>query len=157
METTIKFTNEVTLENLNPLNYALKNEYIGNLISTGALILPRVQDHLAFPVVVKKAMVNRNIMLSLGRSKFQVEEDLKDKFMKGLAITISWHDFNAVTAMEAIQGVMSSTDEKLTVIINEDDSYVSFYRGTKTRQILEISDTINTNDHVRIVKDYNSV
>ena len=157
METTIKFTNEVTLENLNPLNYALKNEYIGNLISTGALILPRVQDHLAYPVIIKKAMINRNILLSLGRSRFQAEEELKEKFMSGLALCISWPEFNAVTAMEAVQGVMSDTDEKLTVIINEDDKYVSFYRGTKKRQILEVSDTINTADHVRIVKDYNSV
>ena len=37
---TLKIANAVTIEQLNPLNFALKNQYFSNLITTALLIVP---------------------------------------------------------------------------------------------------------------------
>ena len=148
----IKFTNDISLEHLNPFNYALKNDYMCNLFSTGLAILPALARTITYPIYVKKAMTSRRVLLSGNKPRNSIDLKLQEKFSEGLALCVSWDMFNASETIEAVQGVMSSLDENLIAVIDNTDNHVSFYRNTKDKVIYETTEDGNGN--VRTIRRY---
>ncbi len=138
MKSDIKFTKEISLIHLNPLNYALKNDYMSNLFSTGLLVLPVLGSAIKYPMFVKKAMISRKVLFSTKPPSI-LELKLQDKFAEGLALSVGWDGFDIHEAIDASRSVINNADENVIVVVNDTDKYVSFYRDTNESAIYEIA------------------
>lgn len=55
----LKIANSVTIEQLNPLNFALKNQYFSNLITSALIVIPTATKISMEPVTVTKGFLSK--------------------------------------------------------------------------------------------------
>ncbi|HNX38197.1 MAG TPA: hypothetical protein PL124_03940 [Candidatus Cloacimonadota bacterium] len=144
----IQFADGITLLNLNPFNYALKNDYINNLMNTGMCILPIVADTVVGDISIKKCFTSKKQFLN---NDYEKEDPrLSDKFSEGLAIRLTWDEYDANMATQLAYRVMSQLELKMNIAINNTANHITFYLDTDDQSIYEIT----PDNSKRIIKKY---
>lgn len=127
------FAEGITLTSVNPDNNALKNSYIDNLICTSMAVFtsPAIINKVSTPRVVK-GFISRKKLYD-GEGKVTSNET---KYAKGLALEITWPEFNSVTAVEIAKYFFDKSPTDFEIHIKNDS--IAFYRGVKIRKVLRI-------------------
>lgn len=124
----------VTLSELNPENNALKNEYADNLITTAMIILLDIWRRFN-GIKITKGFVSsgkmyKEILPKTGRVKPTVYEK---KHTLGLALEITWPDYDTDRALEYCKDFLKRTDQKVHFVIYNDR--IGFYRRNNTQML----------------------
>ena len=140
----LKIANTATIEELNPLNFALKNTYISNLLSTALIVIPTATKVVGETVKVMTGFLSRAYI----KQTFEYTNKLNDilKHSEGLALEITWYDFTLEEATEIGKKVMTSSDTKIKALINLNRKSISFYLDSNTSILLQ-----DTGDSVRTI------
>jgi len=120
----IVFAENVTIESLNPHNFAMKNEYIDNLISTAMLIVPKIAMEHSGIRVLRGFLSNAYI-----RDNFKTDiADYVQKHSMGLAIELSWDMFDLDEATSMGLLLIEQVIEPLFVLVDPDRKKLCVYR-----------------------------
>lgn len=143
------FANGITLAHINQHNDALKNQYMDNMLSTAASILPMIESGLNDErIIVKKCFVSNAHMKELGHDVF---DNLVQPFTKGLAIEVTWDDFNIETAhlvAHKLYDYCYKNKLLYKIIINVKRKSLTVYRKERKLQIVE-----KINEKFKIVRE----
>ena len=132
------FSEQITLHEINPHNFALKNDYISNLIDTAMLVIPPADALLPDRNLrVVTGFLSRSYILE------QVEKDT-DLFTdliqhsEGLAIELTWDNFTPDEAIALARNYMS-VKMCVKILINNKKKTISFFLKEEKNKILEKS------------------
>ena len=144
----VKFAENVTIESLNPQNFAMKNDYIDNLISTALLLIPklcRVHDDLIITRgFISHAHMNANVVIGSHNDYLRQHE-------KGLALEVSWSNFDVEDATKISVMMLESFNEPILIVVNTKDKKIGMYR----RYLTDSSELRQLNDNAyRTVKTF---
>jgi len=134
MNNKITFVDKITFDSLNPHNFHLKNDYINNLLSTAFLILPVVANEVE-NIRIKKGFLSKSYIRSL-------DTEVKPYFYKhsvGLALELTWKDWDINTALLIADTLYSESEEKYKLIINIKEKSLYIGRGFKNNSITEVN------------------
>ena len=138
MANEIKIVEGVFLDTLNPRNYALKNEYFSNLLSTAFMILPCVDRIVHEPIQVVKGFLSGSYLKEEFPNNYTAE---LERHSRGLALELAWKGWDIDTATRAayeIYDKVSSLDtEKIKILINVDKKRLYIGREFKETSIVE--------------------
>ena len=146
---TLQFADNVTMTELNPHNFALKNDYISNLISTALKVVPYANSMFgSHNIKVKRGFLSRSyIQEELLNTTNTNISDLY-KHAEGLGITISWINFDSDSAIALCNEVaIANATENIKMVISNQS--VTFTFDNEKTEIGEV-----TKDGYRIVKVY---
>lgn len=120
----IVFAENVTIESLNPHNFAMKNEYIDNLISTAMLIIPKIAcEHTGIRIIrgfVSAAYIRDNYNTDVA--------DYVLKHANGLALEVTWDMFDLDDSTSVGLTLIDSIQEPLFVLIDMSRKKLCVYR-----------------------------
>jgi len=129
------FAKDIDLRSLNDENVALHVDFQDNLIVTG-LILFSVTGKIGKKIQVIRAFVGGSRMkneIAKGRMPNAIEK----KHTKGLALQITWEDFNTNTALEIAEKIYNANDTNdICFIISDTDMIMT--RKNKDKQIVRV-------------------
>lgn len=150
--TLLKFADNVTMAELNPHNFALKNDYISNLISTALNVIPYANLVIGKEkVLVTKGFLSRSyIQQELQLPKRRVEDFYKHA--EGKAIEITWEDFDVESAIAFTTymiPIFIKEGDCVKMVIDSVKNRLSFYFDSDTKEVGE-----ETRDGYRIIKQY---
>ncbi len=117
----------VSLSTLNPQNFALKNDYMNNLISTA---------FMAFPVAAE-ILGDRKFFVKRGfQSHAYVTEEVESaitseliKHTKGLAVEFTWEGWTEENALVVGKAIYQQIADPVNVIVNTENRTVYVGRG----------------------------
>lgn len=145
----LQFADNVTMTDLNPHNFALKNDYISNLVSTALMVIPIANAIVGSDsVMVKRGFLSRSYIQDelLHKPVFN-KADLY-KHAEGLGVSITWRDFDSDTAIRVCNEVIfAHPEEKIKMVI--EDSTVTFTLDNEKTEIGEVTST-----GYRIIRTY---
>lgn len=141
----VKFGENTTLQNLNPLNFALKNEYADNLLSTALLIIPKVEEYHKVEVItgfIAKAHL---------ASTFRINEHNRwlRQHTVGLALQFTWDKFDMQDALKIANVLAETIIEPIYVIVDGTNRKLCVIRGY-LKDVTKIDSSID--DYIREVK-----
>lgn len=108
----LTFANNITMKELNPHNFALKNTYISNLISTALNIIPILNEVIGEDAIKVTRGFISNMYL---RDRVNVPDWKIQNMMRhteGLALEFTWRDFEFSDALLAAKEVKLSLQLK---------------------------------------------
>jgi len=127
MKNELKFADKVTMDDLNPHNFALKNEYISNTISTALNILPIINSIVGSDKVnVTRCFLSRKFIFD----EMVIPSDRFNDFLlhsEGLAIEVSLDDFDDDLAIFISKEVILKNETPLKALIDLTRNRLSFY------------------------------
>jgi hypothetical protein len=124
MEYGVVFAENVTIESLNPHNFAMKNEYIDNLISTAWLLIPKIARQQSGLRIVKGFLSD-----SYMRQHYRTDNaDYILKHAKGLALEVTWDMFTADDATNVGHDIIRECLEPIYVIVDSSRKKICIYR-----------------------------
>ena len=146
----LKFADKVTMNEMNPHNFALKNHYISNLISTALYVLPYANACIGQQVVrVTRGFLSRSYILTeLQIPKHKTEDIFKHS--EGLAVEITWDNFDMDTALDLVSYItnpVTGNGQKMKIVIDKNKNKMSFYFDVNKFEVGE-----ETNEGYRIVR-----
>jgi hypothetical protein len=143
MNNDIVIVEGVSLSHLNPRNAALKNDYLGNLLSTAFLVLPHVAEFLEFPPVVKRGFLAKSYLFD-NSERFDLDEEMM-KHGEGLALEITWENWSSESALDVAYSVYNyvkkQAKENVLIRIDQANRTVYFGRGFDVSQIIEVENS----------------
>ena len=108
----LTFANHITMKELNPHNFALKNTYISNLISTALNVIPILNEVIG----VEHIKITRGFISNMYlRDRIKVPDWKMQNMLKhteGLALEFTWKDFEFSDALLAAKEVKLSLQLK---------------------------------------------
>lgn len=120
----VKFAENISIESLNPHNFAMKNEYIDNLISTAWLIIPKIATDVDGLRVVKGFLSDAYM-----RQNYRLEKlEHLTRHGSGLALELTWESFTVDDATSIGIKLLEETLEPLLVIVDTNRSKLCVYR-----------------------------
>jgi len=114
----------VDMQSLNPMNFALKNDYIDNLLTIGMIISTNVNR----PITIVEGFVSRSKLTEDCRKGLDLNH------ATGNAISFTWDDFNEQNALGLGHRLLDLY--QCSVVINMDKGVVSLYYSTKKRKFI---------------------
>lgn len=121
----VKFAENVTIESLNPHNFALKNEYIDNLLSTAWLLIPAIGREYGDLKIIRGFM-SEAYMRS---QNYRVENAPHiAQHAQGLALEVTWTMFNTDDAINTGLDLINTSLEPLYVIVDPERKKICMYR-----------------------------
>lgn len=133
-ERKFKLTNEIGLEELNPYNVALKNDYLDNLLTTAFSVIPNIYPVIGYPIIIKRAFCSYRLMQNDHKPE---TPHLIEKYTQGLGIRITWDQWDFHVAKEAANAVYANIPGNMHIVINNDEKHISFYFNMHDRLICE--------------------
>ena len=113
----LTFANHITMKELNPHNFALKNTYISNLISTALNVIPILNEVIG----VEHIKITRGFISNMYlRDRIKVPDWKMQNMLKhteGLALEFTWKDFEFSDALLAAKEVKLSLQLKKCRIV----------------------------------------
>ncbi|MFA7142569.1 MAG: hypothetical protein WC175_01110 [Candidatus Dojkabacteria bacterium] len=144
-ENDLIFADYIRLSNINPHNFALKNEYISNLITTCMNIIPVVNSIVGKECTrVTRGFLSRQYMLDNLDIPERMFDDLM-KHSKGLALEMTFEPFDPDVSISVANAVIEN-DKQVKVIIDNKKRRISFFRESDFFGIYE-----KTNNGLRLV------
>lgn len=138
MKNDIKLCDGITFENLNPLNFALKNAYISNLFSTGLMIIPRLAELATFTIekgFLSKQYINDNYK--------EAKQDMY-RHGEGLALEIRFDVWDKDGMVLCAHKLYQEIDENIKVEIDCDQERFRVYRDVPKKMVLIYEDGKST-------------
>ena len=144
MRDVIKFGKTVTLEDLNPHNFHLKNDYINNLLFAALSVFPYLNNK-GIDAKVLRAFISAGYM-DENMPEFK-NERYSQKYSQGLGLLITWEDYTDLEAISEVSKLVSTIKSNVLARINHakkqveilfemsDKSKVFELVGTEERQI----------------------
>ncbi len=136
----IKFADNVTMESLNPHNFALKNDYINNLVYTALAIIPYANEYIgADKVRVTRGFLSRKYMQDEIRIPPKKVDDLY-KHAEGLAIELTWDNFDTESAIGLARFILNPVTrfkDQVKIVINGNKKRISFYLNVNETEVYE--------------------
>jgi len=127
MKHELKFADKVTMDELNPHNFALKNEYISNTISTALNVLPVINAIVGSDKVnVTRCFLSRRFIFD----EMNIPVDRIDDFLlhsEGLAIEVSIDEWEHELAILICKEVISNNDCAMKTLVDLTRNRLSFY------------------------------
>jgi len=127
------FTQGITIRSLNPDNYAMCNDYMDNVWTTGIQILPEISKGL-----IELKVVSCFTSASAIRAKSKSFGWRERKVSQGLAISLTWYDWKHVTALAIAKKLLNEYHENVHVYINDSNKTITIYRRMRDNVIKEI-------------------
>lgn len=144
-ENDLIFAEHIRLSNVNPNNFALKNEYISNLMATCFSLIPTIVSVVGEDRVrVTRGFLSRQYMLD----NLDVPEKAFDdvfKHSKGLALEITFEPYDPEISV-ALAKAIEDSDNQVKIIIDNKKQRISFYRENKSFEVFE-----KTNSGLRLI------
>lgn len=120
----VVFAENVTIESLNPHNFAIKNEYIDNLLSTAWLLIPKIGVRQS-GIRIIKGFLSEAYM----RKHYKTDNALHLlQHSRGLALEVSWDMFTVDDALLVGHALMDECYEPLYIIIDPSRKKLCIYR-----------------------------
>jgi len=130
----LEFTPGVTIATLNGIEQRLGNDYIDNLLEIGIVLLPELYKHKPSYKVVRaftpKARLERGVEVNW----------FHRKFTRGLAITVTWDDWNTEDAIALGRGLLTDYKRKCHYIVNTDDKTFTVLIKMRDKSMTEVID-----------------
>lgn len=128
----------VTLTSLNPKNYALKNTYLSNILTTAFKTLPKVYEAVKEPLKVLRCFMSASYV----NANFSyAKRAVLRRFTKGMSIEVTWDNWDADEALRAAYMVYEVFDEDVNdnaeVILDLDRKTLIVHRDTKETTLKE--------------------
>lgn len=143
----LMFAENCSIEQLNPHNFALKNNYIDNLISTGMTLIPRLSNYGIGQVTVLKGFLSRAyVTQNIGCFKY----DFMHKHTEGLAVELTWDNFDVSDATSTALGLAETIPEPVLLVVNTDKKSLAIYRDTLDQTVVNQI----VSGQIRTVKEY---
>lgn len=130
------FAEGITLNQINPHNFSLKNKYMDNLITTSMTVLP----------VIERSLENKQLKIlkgflsnSYALDRFETMTRSLILHTKGLALEISWDDFNENNAYFVAHNLFDYAKKnniKLRIVIDINNEFIAVYYRTSKLQIV---------------------
>jgi hypothetical protein len=142
------FAKGITLNEVNPENFHLKNNYADNLITTCLMVFPfldtRVSElFVTHGFISRKKLFNEIIEKDDKHSKVATAE--QKKHCKGLALEVSWKGFDRDKATNIAREMFKELPyEKMKFVVTANS--LGIYRKVNKRKIIHSFD-----DEMRIV------
>jgi len=144
MKGVIQFAKGITFEKLNPLNLALKNDYINNLFYTGFNSIPKFNEVFDGVRVIRSFVSNA---YASANCKSMLKEKYGYKYTEGLAVMLTWDKFHPVDDIVKCLDVMTRLPNDAVVLFHVDDKCVQVLFGNVgPKQLIEVSST--TGEHL---------
>ena len=148
----IMFADNVTMAELNPHNFALKNDYISNLISTALAVIPYANLIIGKEnIQVVRGFLSRSyIQQEMALPKRRVDDIYKHA--EGKAIEITWSDFDVESAINLTNymiPIFTKEGEKVKMVIDAVKSKLAFYFDSDKLEVGE-----ETKEGYRVIKQY---
>ena len=124
--------NGFSIRDLNPENYALKNDYIDNLFTTAYQVIDKIAIPSGLNISIVRGFLSRNYIEN-ELSKEAEGHTLIYRFSKGLALSITWDDFNYASALTVARHFVDSVSNSTCIVT---DKCLEVYRKTKKQEIL---------------------
>ena len=152
MSSKLMFADNITMSELNPHNFALKNDYISNLVSTALAVIPYANLMLGKDkVFVTNGFLSRSyIQQELNLPKRKVEDMYKHA--EGKALEITWEDFDVESAINLTNymiPIFVKEEDKVKMVIDSVKGRVSFYFDSSKLEVGE-----ETKEGYRVIKQY---
>ena len=139
------FGDNIKMNNINPHNFALKNDYISNLMTTCLSIIPVVNRVVGKENSrVTRGFLSRQYMIDHFEMSGSLQEDLL-KFSQGLALEMTFEPYDNDVAITIAHNVGES-DRQVKVIIDNKKQKRSFFRNNSFFEIYQ-----KTNEGLRLV------
>ena len=123
--------NGISIVELNPENFALRNDYIDNLFATAYLVINKIINPTGIHATVVRGFLSDKFIKS-ELSDEAVGHSLIWKHGKGLAIEITWEGFTYQNALTIASNFVQSNDYVACIIT---DSTLQIYRKTKVQEV----------------------
>lgn len=133
MKNEIKIGRKITYEDLNPHNFALKNRYVTNLLTTALAVIPTLEDFVGGSAYIKKGFTSK------GYTTYEkgTPTPFESRLGEGLALVISVDPFDDMLVTAALKSVLRSSDARFKFTIDKDEKSVDIQRVKKTSEISE--------------------
>lgn len=145
----LKFADNVTMRELNPHNFALKNDYISNLISTALNVIPYANEVIGSDRVrITRGFLSYSYIMQELNIPSRIIKDII-KHSEGMAIELTWKEFDneeALVLAKTVVTELSLQHIQVKVVINTVKSKVSFYFDVSNSEIGE-----DTSEGYRII------
>lgn len=132
----MEICNGVSLENLNPMNFALKNEYFSNLVSCGVMVLPFLTETLDERIIVTRGFLSRSYILNNIEGTVKLTKDFY-KHAEGLALEITWDGFDVESAITVSRLALERNECFIKCLINAEKKVISFFFDSTVSIILQ--------------------
>lgn len=129
----VVFAKGVTISEVNPDNYHMKNNYADNIFATCLSVLPIVDTFVKNIRVVKGFIALKKYKSDNGEDNQRSNEK---KYCKGLGLEITWDDYNKKSCRIIASKILMDLPGENFIIIIKDNS-VEFLRKTLTTKIIE--------------------
>ena len=145
----LKFADNVTMRELNPHNFALKNDYISNLISTALNVIPYANEVIGSDRVrITRGFLSYSYITQELNIPSRLIKDII-KHSEGMAIELTWKEFDneeALVLAKTVVTELSLQHIQVKVVINTVKSKISFYFDVSNSEIGE-----DTSEGYRII------
>lgn len=131
MDTVLVFAKGITLSDVNPHNFSMKNGYVSNIICTCVPVLPMISSYIDTLKCITGFMSSGYIAAHYPKEAHSPEMKLHSQ---GKAIKITWPNFNSMQAIDILIKIISDLPEDIvdiTFIVSESDKSVAIYYGLK--------------------------
>lgn len=120
----VKFAENVSIENLNPHNFAMKNDYIDNLFSTAWLIVSKIGREQSGLKIIKGFLTAAYM-----REHYKTDgADYLLKHAEGLALEVTWDMFTTDDATSVGLMLINESLEPLFIIVDGQRKKICVYR-----------------------------
>jgi hypothetical protein len=120
----------VTMWHLNPLNHALRNDYIGNLLTIGASILPMVHSTFGW-CIVTEAFVSRSAMDDV---------EFKEEISTGNCIKCKRPEVSDNVLIEGLKRILMSCGKGFSIGVTFDE--IIFLKNDLKGKFIKVNDKI---------------
>lgn len=127
MNEQIVIANGVSISTLNPQNFALKNDYMDNLLSTAFMVFP-----IAIEVLGDRRFIIKRGFQSHAYITQEVEAAITSelfKHTKGLALEFTWEGWTEEDALIVAKALYQRMKEPVKIIVNSDNRTMYIGRG----------------------------
>ena len=136
MDSILTLANGITLGDVNPHNFSLKNGYIANLISSCIPVLPILGTYVGRMRVKMGFMSSKFISDRYPQECHSIEMQLHSK---GNAIRVTWDNYDEVSTIDTLIKVMSQLPDDVVDIcffVYHADKSVAIYYGLKEGRVI---------------------
>lgn len=126
-------TRAVEYSDLNPNNYALKNTYVSNLLTTAIATLPIIEKISEGVVSIVRGFESKKCIATESTRP----SSLDYKFGEGLALEIQIDPYNHHLVVVALKKIIDETNACFQFHVDRHKRRVVIYRAKKTSKISE--------------------
>lgn len=137
MRDVIRFGKSVTLEELNPHNFHMKNDYMNNILFMALNVLPALEE-LGYTPKVEQCFLSNKYTAS---NPELLRERFSERYNKGLGMRVSLDPFDMVGVIVDIPRIVMSINSNVHAYVDMRRKLVEFFfEMPDESKVIEITD-----------------